>query len=66
VEKAAAELDDAVVRKVTIAGTPDQVVKGVRRFIGTGLKLPIVWEIVGAERRRSLSLIAQEVMPKLR
>jgi 5,10-methylenetetrahydromethanopterin reductase len=66
VEKAAAELDDAVVRKVTIAGTPDQVVKGVRRFIGTGLKLPIVWEIVGTERRRSLSLIAQEVMPKLR
>lgn len=66
VAKAAVELDDAVVRKVTIAGTPAQVVDGLRRFFGTGLKLPIVWEIVGAERRRALSLIAQEVMPKLR
>jgi 5,10-methylenetetrahydromethanopterin reductase len=66
VAKAVAELDDAVVRKVTIAGTPDQVVEGVRRFFGTGLKLPIVWEIVGADRRRLLSLIAQEVMPQLR
>jgi 5,10-methylenetetrahydromethanopterin reductase len=66
VEKAAAELDDAVVRKVTIAGRPEQVVEGIRRFVGTGLKLPIVWEIVGADRHRSLSLIAQEVMPKLR
>ncbi len=66
VAKAAAEIDDAVVRKVTIAGRPGQVVDGIKRFFGTGLKLPIVWEIVGADRRRSLSLIAQEVMPRLR
>jgi 5,10-methylenetetrahydromethanopterin reductase len=65
VAQAAAEIDDAVVRKVTIAGRPDQVVDGLRKFFGTGLKLPIVWEIVGAERRRALGLIAQEVMPKL-
>jgi len=65
VAKAALEIDDTVVRKVTIAGRPDQVVDGLRKFFGTGLKLPIVWEIVGAERRRALGLIAQEVMPKL-
>jgi 5,10-methylenetetrahydromethanopterin reductase len=64
--KAAAEVDDAVVRKVTIAGTPAQVVESIRTFIGTGLKLPIIWEVIGPDRRRSLSLIAEQVMPKLR
>jgi 5,10-methylenetetrahydromethanopterin reductase len=64
--QAAAELEDDLVRKVTIAGTPDQVVQGLRAFAGTGLKLPIVWEIVGPDRRRALGLIAREVMPKLR
>jgi 5,10-methylenetetrahydromethanopterin reductase len=66
VVKAAAEIDDAVVRKVAIAGTPAQVVEGIRSFLGTGLKLPIVWEIIGPDRRRSLGLIAKEVMPGLR
>ena len=66
VVKAAVEVDDAVVRKVAIAGTQDQVVEGIRSFLGTGLKLPIVWEIIGPDRRRSLSLIAKEVMPGLR
>jgi len=66
VVKAAVEVDDAVVRKVTIAGTPAQVVDGISAFLGTGLKLPIVWEIIGPDRLRSLSLIAKEVMPKLR
>ncbi|MGH7886550.1 MAG: LLM class flavin-dependent oxidoreductase, partial [Candidatus Binatia bacterium] len=64
--RAAVELDDTVVRKVAIAGTPDEVVEGLRKFLATGLKLPIIWEIVGPERRGSLSLIAQAVMPKLR
>ena len=63
--KAAAELDDEVLRKVAIAGTPDQVAQGLRAFIGTGLKSPIVWEIMGPDRRRSLDLLAREVMPRL-
>src|SRR5262249_35046814 len=58
--------DDAVVSKVAIAGTPAQVVEGIRSFLGTGLTLPIVWEIIGPDRRSSLSLIAKEVMPRLR
>jgi 5,10-methylenetetrahydromethanopterin reductase len=66
VVKAAAEVDDAVVRKVSIAGTPAQVIAGIRTFFDTGLKLPIVWEIIGPNRLRSLSVIAKEVMPKLR
>jgi len=63
--KAAALIDDDVVRKVTIAGTPDQVVQGLTRFLGTGLKLPIAWEIIGADRRRSLDLLARAVLPKV-
>ena len=63
--KAATAIDDDVVRKVTIAGTPDQVVQGLRRFLGTGLKLPIAWEIIGPDRRRSLDLLASAVLPKL-
>lgn len=63
--KAAAEVDDDVAHKVTIAGTPAQVVEGLRTFLGTGLKLPIIWEIIGPHRRRSLDLIAKEVMPRL-
>ena len=62
VVKAAVEVDDAVVRKVAVAGTPDQVVEGIRSFLGTGLTLPIVWEIIGPDRRHSLGLIAKEVM----
>jgi 5,10-methylenetetrahydromethanopterin reductase len=64
--KAAAALGDEVVRKVVIAGSPSQVVKGIARFLGTGLKLPIVWEIIGPDRLHSLGLLAREVMPKLR
>jgi len=63
--KAAALIDDDVVRKVTIAGTPDQVVQGLTRFLSTGLKLPIAWEIIGPDRRRSLDLLARAVLPKL-
>jgi 5,10-methylenetetrahydromethanopterin reductase len=63
--RAAAELDDALTRKVTIAGTPEQVVEGLKGFRGSGLKLPIIWEIIGPNRLRSLSIIAREVMPKL-
>lgn len=63
--KAATELDDDLVRKATIAGTPDQVVEGLKRFLGTGLKLPIIWEIIGSDRRHSLGLIGKEVMPEI-
>jgi len=62
--KAAAELPDELVRKVAITGTPDQVTLGLRRYLGSGLKLPIVW-IIGPDRRRSLGLIAKKVMPKI-
>jgi 5,10-methylenetetrahydromethanopterin reductase len=64
-DKAAPAIDDDVVRKVTIAGTPDQIVHGLKEFAGTGLKLPIAWEIVGPDRRRSLNLLARQVMPQL-
>ena len=63
--KAAEELDDAMIRKVAIAGTPDQVAQGLKNFLGTGLKLSIAWEILGPDRHRSLELLACEVMPKL-
>jgi 5,10-methylenetetrahydromethanopterin reductase len=65
VARAALELDAALVRKVVIAGTPDQVIADLRPFLGSGLKLPIIWEIIGPDRRHSLSLIAKQVMPKL-
>jgi len=64
-EKAASELSDSLVRKVTIAGTPDQVVEGLRQILGSGLKLPIVWGIIGPNRGHLLSLIATKVMPKV-
>ena len=63
--KAAAAIDDDLVRKVAIAGTPDQVVQGLTQFLGTGLKLPIAWEIIGPDRRHSLDLLARAVLPKL-
>jgi alkanesulfonate monooxygenase SsuD/methylene tetrahydromethanopterin reductase-like flavin-dependent oxidoreductase (luciferase family) len=63
--RAASEIDDALVRKVAIAGTPEQVIAGLRQFFGVGLKLPVIWEIIGANRQHSLRLIAKEVMPKV-
>jgi len=62
---AALEIDDALVQKVVIAGTPDDVVLGLRRYLGTGLRLPIVWDIIGPNRRHSIDLIAKHVMPKI-
>jgi 5,10-methylenetetrahydromethanopterin reductase len=64
-EKAASELSESLLRKVTIAGTPDQVAEGLHQFLGSGLKLPIVWEIIGPNRGHSLSLIVEKVMPKV-
>lgn len=64
-DKAATELDNDLVRKATISGTPDQVVEGLEAFLGTGLKHPIIWEIIGPDRRRSLGLIGKEVMPEI-
>ncbi|MBM4260803.1 MAG: LLM class flavin-dependent oxidoreductase [Deltaproteobacteria bacterium] len=64
--QAAARIDDDVVRKVTIAGTPEQVARGLKEFLGTGLKLPIAWEVIGPDRGRSLDLLAREVAPTLR
>lgn len=64
-QKAAAAIDDEVVRKITIAGTPEQVAQGIKEFRDTGLKLPIAWEIVGPDRRHSLELLARDVLPKL-
>jgi 5,10-methylenetetrahydromethanopterin reductase len=66
VVKAALEIGDEVIRKVAIAGSPSQVVEGIKTFLGTGLTLPIIWEIIGPDRSRSLNLIAKEVMPRLR
>ena len=66
IERAAAEIDDDIVKKVAIAGTPDSVAAGIKQFAATGLSLPIVWEIVGPDRFRSLDLIAREVMPRLK
>ncbi|HET8562817.1 MAG TPA: LLM class flavin-dependent oxidoreductase [Candidatus Binatia bacterium] len=63
--KVAPELSDELVRKLTIVGTPDQVVHGLKQFVGSGLKLPIVWHIMGPNRRHSLRLIARDVMPQL-
>lgn len=65
VAKAAPELGDELIRKVAIAGAPNQVVAGLRQFVGSGLKLPIVWEIIGPDRHNSLNLMAKEVIPKL-
>lgn len=65
IARAALELDDGLARKVVMAGTPDQVVVGLRQFVGSGLKLPIMWEIIGPDRHRSLRLLAEDVMPKL-
>ena len=64
--RAALELDDALMRKVVITGNPEQVIKGLREFVGSGLKLPIVWEIIGPDRQRSLRLLARDVTPGLR
>jgi 5,10-methylenetetrahydromethanopterin reductase len=64
-EIAALELDDKLVQKVAIAGTPDYVIAGLKQFAGSGLKLPIIWEIIGPDRRQSLELIAKEVMPNV-
>ena len=56
----------AIVKKVAVAGTPDDVMAGLEQFAGTGLTLPIAWEIIGPDRSRSLDLIAKHVSPLLR
>jgi len=49
-EAGAAVISDALVDTFAVAGTVDDVIEGLRRFLPSGLGLPLAWYTFGPER----------------
>jgi 5,10-methylenetetrahydromethanopterin reductase len=60
--RAAAELvSDEVIDTFAAAGTVDDVIVALRRWIGAGIDLPLAWHTLGPDREQALELLAGPV-----
>ena len=46
-----------------VAGTPDDVIEGLRPFEEAGLDLPLAWYTFGPDRNVGIRLLAEQVRP---
>ena len=64
--RAAAELvSDQVIDTFAAAGTVDEVITGLRRWVAAGVDLPLAWYALGPDRERALELLAGPVRDTL-
>ena len=59
----AAVLSDSLVDVFAVAGTPDDVIEGLRAFGDAGLDLPLAWYTFGPDRDAGIRLLAEQVRP---
>ena len=59
----AAVLSDSLVDVFAVAGTPDDVIEGLRPFEEAGLDLPLAWYTFGPDRDAGIRLLAEQVRP---
>jgi len=59
----AAVLSDSLVDVFAVAGTPDDVIEGLRPFADAGLDLPLAWYTFGPDRDEGVRLLAEQVRP---
>jgi hypothetical protein len=49
----------------SVAGTPNEVVKGLMPYADAGLQMPLVWHTFGPNPTEALYTIAKEIRPGL-
>ncbi len=59
-DAAAAAVSDAYVEKVAIAGDLRYCRDRLREYLGTGLRLPIAYQVLGPDRMNALEMIARD------
>lgn len=64
VEAGALAVTDALVDKIAIAGEPRDCVDRLREFAAAGLRLPIAYQVMGADRMSGMQLIAETFVPR--
>ncbi|WP_143957433.1 LLM class flavin-dependent oxidoreductase [Rhodoligotrophos appendicifer] len=62
-DSAAKMLSDDLMDKVAIAGTPTQVTDRLLEFADAGLRWPLLYGVLGPDRREAIKLIAERVRP---
>lgn len=62
---AAQEVSDALVDKLAIAGSPEYCLRKLIEYDGTGLRLPILYQVLGPDKARAISDIGKTILPKL-
>ena len=65
VEAGAALVSDQLIDTFAAAGTVEDVVSGVRRFVDAGIDVPLAWHVLGPDRERALALLAGPVRTAL-
>ena len=65
VKAGAAAVTDHLIDVFAVAGTVDDVIAGLSRFVDAGLSLPLVWHTLGPDPAKALRTIATYVRPAL-
>lgn len=60
-----ANIPDNVVDALTISGSPEECVEGLKTYADTGLKSPILYQTLGPDRLKSIDLIADRILPEV-
>jgi 5,10-methylenetetrahydromethanopterin reductase len=63
-DAAISNVTDDLVDKFAVAGSPDECLEKLHKFIGTGLKCPILY-IHGPDRKLAAQLVAEKIAPNL-
>jgi 5,10-methylenetetrahydromethanopterin reductase len=58
-------LPEDVVQALAVAGTPQECLEGLKAYADTGVKTPILYEVLGPDRLAAVDLIAERIRPAL-
>jgi len=62
---AARHVSEELLLKIAVAGTPEDCIRGFKRYHGTGLDLPLAWFVLGPDPANSIRLLGRDVLPHL-
>lgn len=58
-------VDDEMVKRFAVAGTPDDCVERLAEYEEAGLDTPVAMQILGPEPKQAVDLICNEIIPEL-
>jgi len=64
-EEASRLVKSDLIRKLAIAGTPEDCRERLKKYSDSGLQVPIPYHILGPDREEAIKLIAREIFPEL-